>query len=168
MKISCLIFALTFFLSVWSHADQIVSVTAQIRNNVTASVKVEVLNNPNLPSGGRTVLIQHGLAHTGNAAKPLAEKMFADPNLSSKISNIVLVNLPGRNGSSLPQGIHFGSLSMIDFANTFLSVLTGLNDQGIHVDSIVAHSMGAVIVELAQTKLISQGQDLKTLITSTT
>lgn len=162
MRIKYFFLSLILFFANSALADQTLFITAQIRANATASIKTEILTNPNLPSGGRTILIHHGLAHSGNAVKPLAQKIFADATLSAKVSNIVIINLPGRNGSPLPQGVLFGDLSMVDYASIFLSVLDGLNNQNIHVDSIVGHSMGAVVVELAQNKLLAQGKDLKT------
>lgn len=144
-----------------SFADQTIYVNAQLRAAASAQIKVQILENPAAVSNGKNVVVVHGLAHTGNAVKPLAQAIFADSNLKNKVSNIIVFDLPGHGGSSLPQGLLFGQMSLDDYANTFLSVLSELNELNVYVDAVVGHSMGAVIVQLAQSKLLALGADLK-------
>ncbi|KYG65710.1 hypothetical protein AZI86_01135 [Bdellovibrio bacteriovorus] len=144
-----------------SVADQTLFVNAQLRSTASAQIKVQILENPSPVGNGKNVLVVHGLAHTGNAVKPLAQAIFADASLKNKVANVIVFDLPGHGGSSLPQGLLFGQMSLDDYANTFLSLLGELHDLNINVDAVVGHSMGAVIVQLAQTKLLALGADLK-------
>lgn len=155
--LSLIIFSFSFE----SVADQTLYLSAQLRPSASAQIKVQILENPVAVANGKNILVMHGLAHTGNAAKPLAQAIFADSSLKTKVANVIVFDLPGHGGSSLPQGILFGNMSMDDYANTFLSVLSELGELNIPVEGVVGHSMGSMIVQLAQTKLLALGEDLK-------
>lgn len=159
-KMSLVAVALSF--ASIASADYNLVLNVQIRPTVTAAIHAQVLVNPNHPTGGKTVLFQHGLAHTGNTGKPLAAKLFSTPSTSAKISQVVLIDQPGHGGSSLPVGMLFGDLGQLDYANTLIESLDELQSNGVNVDAIVAHSMGGLITQVAQNILVSQGTSLHT------
>ncbi|MDI1446098.1 alpha/beta hydrolase [Polyangium sp. 6x1] len=101
----------------------------------------------------------HGLAHTGDTFRPLAEAVFADQKLDA--SRAVLLNLPGHDGSSLPQGILFGALTLDDYVATLTGSLDALLALGFRTDVLVGHSMGGELIELAQNELIADGTSLR-------
>jgi Alpha/beta hydrolase family len=160
LRIAASLFAMGF--AALAHADQTLNLSVQIRPNVTATIEAQVLVNPNNPTGGRTVLFQHGLAHTGNTGKNLATKLFSTPATSAKISQIVLIDQPGHGNSTLPTGLLFGNLGQNDYANVLIESLDALQANGINVDALVGHSMGGLIINLAQNILVSQSTSLFT------
>ncbi|MDI3285034.1 alpha/beta hydrolase [Polyangium sp. 15x6] len=163
---SRLLSLVTFLFALPASADQPVEqdllLPVELRLEVTADIEAQVLVNPGHPNGGRTFVLLHGLAHTGDALRPLAEAVFANPKL--KASRAVLLSLPGHGGSSLPQGqgVLFGDLSLEDDAAALIGALDALEARGLRPDVLVGHSMGAGIVELAQDRLIDEGTDFRT------
>jgi len=144
-----------------SRADTNHLLSIDLRPGVYADIQAQVLDNPVAPSGGRTVLIQHGLAHTGNTARPMAERIFATPAVSAKVAKVVLLDMPGHGGSSLPAGVLYGELGLQDYATALIESIAALQALGVQVDTLVSHSMGGSIVQLAQDRLVSQGTNLR-------
>ncbi|MDC3979588.1 alpha/beta fold hydrolase [Polyangium jinanense] len=142
--------------------EQDLLLQVELRPLVTADIEAHVLVNPDHPSGGRTFVLLHGLAHTGDALRPLVEAVFA--NKALKASRAVLLSLPGHGGSSLPQGqgVLFGDLTLDDDAAALIGALDALAARGLRPDVLVGHSMGAGIVEHAQDRLIDDETDFRT------
>lgn len=138
-------------------ADLVFSVT--MRAGVTATIRAEILENTDAPSGS-TALFVHGLAHTGNTWKPLAASIFSDATLGSTVHRAVLLNLPGRNGSSYPSGALLGDLTLDDYAAIVIRTLDACATNHTAPSALVAHSMGGLILQVVQEKLLSNSSSL--------
>ncbi|MDI1482313.1 alpha/beta hydrolase [Polyangium sp. y55x31] len=139
--------------------EQVLSLPVELSPGVTADIAAQVLVNPDHPNGGRTFVMLHGLAHTGNTFRPLADAVFADNKLDAR--RVVLLDLPGHGESPLPQGILFGLLSLGDDVAALTGALDALGPLGLHADVLVGHSLGGEIIELTQNELITEGTSLR-------
>ena len=122
-------------------------------------IQIDSFANPNKNAGNKTLLAVHGLAHTGATFEPLANELFKKTG-SDKIDRVLALNFPGRNGSGLPSNVQFGNLTVEDYTAVLLGVLDQLPKQ-IKIESIVGHSMGALIIQTAQNRLRSAGTSLQ-------
>jgi pimeloyl-ACP methyl ester carboxylesterase len=112
------------------------------------------------------VLVVPGLAHSASAFRPWAEQIFSDKKLAKKVGTVFLMDLPGHGKSEGPigdTGIKFGDLSLSDYATTVNKVLARLSIRGCFVDTIVAHSMGGIVSQMAQESLLSKKLSLRKL-----
>ncbi len=128
--------------------------------SVSVSIKTDVIWNPNPGYGGITVMAVHGLAHTGNTMRPLAEELFDNPPNGVRVKKVILLNMPGRGGSGLPYGnpaVKFGDLTIEDEAQVLLGALARHED----VSVIVGHSKGGLDIQVAQQYLINNGKNLR-------
>ncbi|MDE1941047.1 MAG: alpha/beta hydrolase [Patescibacteria group bacterium] len=139
-------------------ADTNMQYVARLRPGVNVKMECAVLENQAI-SAGPTVLCISGLAHNGETFRQLAEDLMA-----KGAKRAILFELPGREGSGLPFGRNdapeFGDLTVEDYANAVIDCLTQCEEQGTPVSVIVAHSMGGLIVQVAQEKLLSSGSSL--------
>lgn len=133
---------------------------ANIRPGVSVRIHADVLENQYAPVHGRTILCIHGLAHAGNAFLPLTAQVFADPLLGTSVRRVILLNMPGRGGSGLPSGALFGDLNVDDYATIVIRTLEKAKKQGISPNVIVGHSMGGLIIQVAQERLLSRQTSL--------
>jgi pimeloyl-ACP methyl ester carboxylesterase len=122
-------------------------------------IQIDSFANPNKNAGNKTLLAVHGLAHTGATFEPLANELFKKTG-RDKIDRVLALNFPGRNGSGLPSNVQFGNLTVEDYTAVLLGVLDQLPKQ-IKIESIVGHSMGALIIQTAQNRLRSAGTSLQ-------
>jgi len=141
-------------------ADEVIRIPVVLRPGVTADVAVHVVVNPNASPSGLDVLIVHGLAQTGATFRPLANALFSEP-LGNKVARVLIAELPGHGASDPPVGMMFGDLALEDYATAILGVLDALPGRGLAADVLVGHSMGAVIIQMAQERLVSQGTNLR-------
>lgn len=131
-----------------------------LRPGVTSDIHATVYVNPHFCWGG-TVLAIHGFAHTGATWEPFADAMFTDPLTRHGACRIVAVDLPGHGRSSLPTGIAYGDLAVDDYVTGALGSLDALKALGIRPRSIIGHSMGGLVMEMMQERLLSQGKSLR-------
>jgi pimeloyl-ACP methyl ester carboxylesterase len=123
-------------------------------------IQLDNYENPTKDAGSKTLLAVHGLGHTGRTFEPLANRLFKKSG-SDEIGRVLALNFPGRNGSGLPSNKHFGDLTIEDFTAILIGVLDQLHTQRVRIESIVGHSMGGLIVQTAQNRLISTGTSLQ-------
>lgn len=146
--------------------ESTVSFTVPLREHVVVDMGATVLVNPRSPGRGLKVLVVHGLADTANTFRPLAEDLVDPARRSPRgapISRVVLLDLPGRGHSGLPVGggVRFGDLTLDDYVTSLLGSLDQLRRHRLAPDLIVAHSLGATVVMLAQNRLVSEGTNLR-------
>ncbi len=135
-----------------------------LRPGVTADIRAHVYVNeaadPASCGVEKTAMAVYGFAHTAATWGPLAEAMFASP--SSSVCRLVAIDLPGHGASGLPGGgFPFGVLTLDDYATTMLGALDALAARGITPRSLIAHSQGGMVVQIAQDRLVSAGSSVR-------
>jgi pimeloyl-ACP methyl ester carboxylesterase len=138
-----------------------VNFQVQLRDNVSVEMGAIVLTNPDSPPNGSTILTLNGTGQTASTFRPLGETLFSD-RTGSKVSRMILLNYPGHGNSGLPTGILFGELSINDYVTSLIESLDKLSQMNLSPDTLLGHSLGAEIIQMAQTRLISQGTNLRT------
>jgi pimeloyl-ACP methyl ester carboxylesterase len=153
----------------WGHAnlqDYQVSIEGvEIWPGVEVDLQVTVFVNQNVPcqSPKRTVLAIHGLTHTAASWQPFAEQLF-EKHQGPVPCRVVAVDLPGRGGSGVPDVPGeplYGDMLLDDFVTVLLQAMDRLPALGLRSTSIVAHSQGALLVQMAQQRLIESGATLR-------
>jgi len=165
-KIITLTFAALVTLAYTTHADVPSIVTVSLPGGGIVDIQINNYENPSKSDGNKTLLAVHGLAHTGATFELLANELFKKTGFD-KIDRVIALNFPGRNGSGLPRrtdpaepNLLFGDLTVEDYTAVLLGVLDQLTKQ-INIESIVGHSMGGLIVQMAQNSLRSAGTSLR-------
>jgi pimeloyl-ACP methyl ester carboxylesterase len=106
--------------------------------------------------GHQTVLAVHGLMHNALVFEPLGHALLKD--LNNKTKHFYAISLPGHgdttSGSShgvsgIPGQRLYGEVTLEDYAEALTSVARQIG----HVDTIVAHSQGGIVVQLAEKML---------------
>ena len=162
MKRIAAVLGLLFIVAVTSvSASDLFFADVPLRPGVTADIHVLVLENPNHSCRGKTLFAVHGLANTANTWKPLADELFFDNPIGRKVRRILAIHLPGRGGSSLPQGLSFGELTLEDHAQAVIETLKRVRRAGFWPKSIIGHSQGGLIVQMVQQALIDRGSSLR-------
>src|SRR5918996_3020962 len=125
-----------------------------LRPGVTADIHLKVFVNAAQPCLGRTILAVPGFAHTAETFGPLAEAIFASTPHGQYACRIVAIDFPGHGDSSLPSaGLPFGFLSLSDYVSVVLATLERLPSYGLHPRTLLAHSQGGLVVQMAQQRL---------------
>ncbi len=146
-------------------ADSTKMFRALVGPGTYVDVQTDVLDNPT-PGPGRTILMVHGLVHTGNSFRPLANELFCHPPAGGRIKRILLLNMPGRGGSGLPYGpnaVPYGDLTLENYTAVLIQALINYNYYNIAPSVVIAHSMGGLVVQMSQEALIQNGSSLKNL-----
>ena len=126
--------------------------------NLVASVFADERGGPSCGTDG-TVIAVSGFTHTAATWKPLAEALFdANPRVACRV---VALDLPGHGRSGLPDAIPFGILTLDDYAAALLGAMEGLAAQGIASRSLLAHSQGALVAQMAQERLLAAGTSFR-------
>jgi len=146
-------------------ADQNLSFRVRLRPHVFANVVSTVVTNPSFPTGGMTVLTVHGFGHTGSTFGNLTQAIFNSAQYRSSVSNVVSVNLPGHGLSSGPiledgGQLKYGELSIEDYATAVTETIRRLDALQLRPQVVIAHSMGGLVMTVAQQALISRQQSL--------
>jgi len=146
-------------------ADQNLSFRVRLRPHVFANVVSTVVTNPSFPTGGMTVLTVHGFGHTGSTFGNLTQAIFNSAQYRSSVSNVVSVNLPGHGLSSGPiledgGQLKYGELSIEDYAIAVTETIRRLDALQLRPQVVIAHSMGGLVMTVAQQALISRQQSL--------
>ena len=144
-------------------------------------IGIRVFVNPSAAGSGETVLAIHGLAHTAASWEPFAKKVFdlklpapagnlvpdfpagthPESRLPPRVSRIVAIDLPGRGGSGVPSDGKFGELTLESFVTVILETLERLPRLGLEPTTVIGHSQGALLVQMAQQRLIEAGTTLR-------
>ena len=131
-----------------------------LRPGVTGDIHLRVLRNPDHGCERKAIVAVHGAGATASTLVPLARSIFADAD-DHQVCRFIAVDLPGHGGSSLPQGALFGDLTLQDYAAAVIGTLDRLEDRGVHTTALMGHSMGGLVVQLAQQSLTSHGSSLR-------
>lgn len=132
-----------------------------LRPGVTSTINATIYETGHHPCWGGTVLAIHGFAHTGETWRPFADALFTDPFTRFFTCRVVAIDLPGHGRSSLPAGVSYGDLTLDDYVTGALASLDALKAKGIRPRSIIGHSMGGLILQMMQERLITQGKTLR-------
>jgi pimeloyl-ACP methyl ester carboxylesterase len=133
----------------------------ELRPGVRDLVHVEIRENARYRGRcfGPTIAFVHGLAHSAATWNPLVDEMFA-AGRRGLVCKALLIDLPGHGESSLPDGLTYGELLVDDYVTAVKGALDGLRSQGLRPSAIVGHSMGGLVVEGLQARLLSEGSSL--------
>ncbi len=133
----------------------------ELRPGVTVDLHATVFVNESHACTGNVALAIHGMLHTGASWDRMATALFEDNPAGRKICKVVALDMPGRGGSGAPTNLMFGAVSLQDYVTAVLGALDQLKALHVQPDTVFAHSLGGLIVQLAQQRLIAQGRDLR-------
>jgi len=95
----------------------------------------------------------HGFIHTADSWQRYADAVGGC---------VLALDLPGRGGSSLPRGLLYSDLLLEDHVTGILAVLERLRQElDIEPTTLVAHSQGGLLLQMAQQRLVAQGSNLE-------
>jgi hypothetical protein len=118
-----------------------INFVAQLRPQVTCPIRLEVLENPNAGPQATNALFYPGLAHDGNAFKPLIAELFT----GTHVRNAIIVHPIGRGGSGTPLGLLFGDVSIDDDAQVLIQSIEQTTAHGVSARVLVLHSMAGLV-----------------------
>jgi pimeloyl-ACP methyl ester carboxylesterase len=140
-----------------------VKFTVSLRGTGQVAINATVYRNPRARSGAN-VLAVHGLSETGFTYRPLAETIFSDRRLSSRVKNVIGIDMPGHGDSgfptNLPGGARFGELTIDDNVSVIVQSLDILRQKRLAPRILIGHSMGGLEVQATQQALLNQGSSL--------
>lgn len=132
-----------------------------LRPNVVSDIHVSIYDNPYTHCTNRIMLAVHGAAATAATWEPMAQALFASPPNGKQICKIASMDLPGHGGSSTPEGILLGDLSLEDYVAALFGTIERMDESGLHVTTLAGHSMGAMVLQIAQQELANHGTSLR-------
>ena len=141
--------------------SEIVLEGVTLRAGVTTDMHLQVFVNEARPCNGRTVLAVPGFAHTAATFAPLAEAMFSSGSPGQYPCRVVALDFPAHGSSPAPAALPFGFLLLDDYVSVLLASLEALPEEGIRLDSVLAHSQGGLVVQMAQQRLLDGGSSLQ-------
>jgi pimeloyl-ACP methyl ester carboxylesterase len=154
----------SLLLALWpanARADYATAIDVELRPGVTSSVRVLVRENARYRGHcvGPTLAFVHGLAHSAATWNPLVDEIFA-AGRRGLACKALLIDLPGHGASPAPVGLSYGELLIDDYVTAVLGALDGLRAQRLRASAVVGHSMGGLILEGAQARLLTSGSSL--------
>jgi pimeloyl-ACP methyl ester carboxylesterase len=160
IRAACLLLSLLLW-SASARADYERVVSVELRPGVEGDVHVDVRENPRNRGRcvGPTLAFVHGLAHTAATWNPLVDELFASGR-RGLACKVLLLDLPGHGQSPVPDGLSFGELLLDDYVTAVLGTLDSLRPQGLRPAALIGHSMGGLIVEGLQARLLASGSSL--------
>lgn len=122
-----------------------------LRPGVTADIHVTVMGDHKAQD---CILVLHGGPFTAESWRPFAEALGG--------GHCVLgLDMPARGLSTPPAGAVFGDLLLDDYVNVVLGVLGRLEgDLHIRPATIAGHSLGGMVLQMVQQRLVDQGTSL--------
>ncbi len=144
-----------------ARADSEQVVDVQLRPGVASRVHVQVRENSRSRGHcvGPTLAFVHGLAHSAASFEPLVAEIFASGR-RGLACKALLIDLPGHGQSPSPSGLTFGELLVDDYVTAVIGALDGLRSRGLRPNALIGHSMGGLVVEGVQARLIASGSSL--------
>lgn len=133
-----------------------------LRPGVTVDIHATLFVNQEHRAQGVTLLALHGFTLTGNSWGPFVEALFADNPAGRKVGQVVVLDMPGRGGTGNLVGLPLGEVTLEDYAAALIGSLDALNARKIRPKTLLAHSLGGLVVQMAQQRLIEQGTSLRT------
>ncbi len=141
------------------------NVTVELRPGIFSDVSLDTYRSSDRHCRGVSAFAVHGLAHTGKTFAPLAEHLLGASSPSTeKICKLYAINLPAHGTSSLPypaEKMMAGELSLEDYTTALLAVLK--HHHGKKPTLLIGHSMGGLVVMMAQERLLSGKSSLARL-----
>lgn len=146
--------------------------TVTIRPGVRATLSLPVFSERRRHGGhhghhhgrGITVLAVPGLSHSAKSFEQLAQEIFDSPRFDGKVKRVIGLEFPGKGDSGLPrpaQSLTFGDLTLNDYSAILLNALDSLGNCNNGPSLVIGHSMGGLIIQLAQEKLLQHGSNLR-------
>ncbi len=132
----------------------------ELRPGVTADLHATVFVNETHPCNGNVALAIHGLLHTAATWEPLVASLFEDNPAGRKMCRVVALDMPGRGGSVV-HNMPFAAVTLDDDVTAALGALDQLEALNIRPDTLFGHSMGGLVVQLMQQRLVSHDTDLR-------
>ena len=114
----------------------------------------------------QTVLAVHGLMHNALAFQPLGNELLGHPG--KQTAHFYAISLPGHGDmtsgsthgmSGFPGHRLYGEVTLEDYAEALIQVAEQIG----RVDTIVAHSQGGMVVQLAEAMLQDSGSSFRTM-----
>ncbi|HYP90469.1 MAG TPA: alpha/beta fold hydrolase [Polyangiaceae bacterium] len=154
-------FLLLSFWSTQARADYERRFDVTLRPGVGATLRVTVRENARYGGAcvGPTLAFVHGFAHSGATWNPLVDEIFG-AGRRGLACKALLLDLPGHGQSSLPRGALFGELLIDDYVMAVIGALAELRRGGLQPTALIGHSMGGLIVEGVQARLLAEGSSL--------
>lgn len=138
--------------------SSVVKFNVQLRNNVSVQMGATVITKTGSNRGRHSILVLNGTGQTSRTFIPLAQSLIAS---DANVSKMILLDHPGHGNSGFPVGVaKFGDLTMDDYVTALLGSLQQLKFRNIRPDSILGHSLGAELIQMAQTRLVNGGRSL--------
>ncbi len=140
--------------------SSVVKFRIYLRSNVSVEMGATVISKPGFPAyRSSSVLVLNGTGQTGKTFNALAQSVLAS---DANVSKMVLLDYPGHGNSGFPVGnVKFGDLTMDDYVTALLASLEQLEYRHIKVNALLGHSLGAEIIQMAQTRLVNRGDSLR-------
>lgn len=136
----------------------------QLRPGVTVDLHLEVFVDEAWPSpvcpAENAVLAVPGFAHTAATWRPYADALFAEGS-GQPACALIALDPPGHGGSGLPDGLVFGELTLDDYATALLAALDALRASGGAPATLIGHSQGGIVIQMAQQRLVGAGSSLR-------
>ena len=133
----------------------------ELRPGITADLHATVFVNQPHRCNGNVALAIHGLLHTAATWEPLVDIALRGQSRRPQDVPVVALDMPGRGGSVVHDLPWFGAVTLDDYVAAALGALGKLNRLNIRPSVVFGHSLGGLIVQLMQQRLIAQGTDLR-------
>lgn len=136
-----------------------------LRPGVTADINVKVFVNEDTPCRAkkRAAVVVHGYGHSAGTWEAFAQAAFQG-TAGPSFCRIAAVDMPGAGSSAPPTGptglIFFSELLLQDYTTALIETLERLPAAGFKFDTLIGHSQGAMLVQLAQQRLVASGGSL--------
>jgi hypothetical protein len=114
----------------------------------------------------QTVLAVHGLMHNALVFQPLGDELLGHPDRQT--SHFYAISLPAHGDvargsthgvSEIPGHRRYGEVTLEDYAEALIQVARRLG----RIDTIVAHSQGGIVVQLAEAMLQASGSSFRSM-----
>lgn len=105
----------------------------------------------------RSALAIPGLLHSAATWRPLAEAFLRE---NERICRVYALDLPGQGESPLPSALSYSAITLSDLVTVIDEVICELSRDQL-ISTIVAHSQGALLVQLLQQSLIARNESVR-------
>ncbi|EKO60593.1 putative lysophospholipase [Leptospira kirschneri str. H2] len=131
------------------------SQTTNYRLNVIKYSKSGIIIDPNL----KNVLCVHGFGDNSTIYEPLAKELIN----KGKARNVYILDLPGHGNSTVTQGSaplpkYASDLTLTHYSDALRALLSQMTvTEGKKIHTIVGHSLGGIVIQIAQSQLVTRG-----------
>ena len=127
-----------------------------LRAGVTADIHALVYEHDRTPCRSGALIIVHGATATARSMEPLAQAIAASKPGGRPMCHVVNLDMPGHGASPPPVGALMGELTVQDYSAALIGALERLPDHDLRPVSVAGHSMGGLVVQLAQQRLLDE------------